>query len=54
MFARQSDSPGTSIVSCALAKDFGAIVSCEGEDPEPLDDMLEATWEIIREAGDEG
>jgi hypothetical protein len=38
------------IVSCALTKDFGAIVSYEGDDPEPLDDMLEATQEIVRDA----
>jgi hypothetical protein len=38
------------IVSCALTKDFGAIVSFEGDDPEPLEDMLEATREIIRDA----
>lgn len=38
------------IVSCALTKDFGAIVTYEGDDPEPLDDMLEATREIIRDA----
>lgn len=41
------------IVSCALTKDFGAIVSYEGDDPEPLDAMLEGTKEIIREAEDE-
>ena len=41
------------IVSCALTKDFGAIVSYEGDDPEPLDDMLEGTREIIRESEDE-
>lgn len=41
------------IVSCALTKDFGAVVSYEGDDPEPLDEMIEATREIIRDAFDE-
>jgi hypothetical protein len=40
------------IVSCALTKDFGAIVTYEGDDPESLDDMLEATQEIIRDAAE--
>ena len=39
------------IVSCALTKDFDAIVSYEGEAPEPLAQMLEATRDIIRDAG---
>ncbi|WP_157598189.1 MULTISPECIES: hypothetical protein [unclassified Rhizobacter] len=45
--------PAAARVSCALTKDFGAIVSYEGEEPEPLDEMLEATQEIIRDAADE-
>ncbi len=38
------------IVSCALAKDFGAVISYEGDDPESLDKMLEATQSILDEA----
>lgn len=36
------------IVSRALTKDFGAVVSYEGEDPSSFDEMLEATQEIVR------
>ena len=38
------------IVSCALAKDFGAVISYEGEPPEPLEKMLAGTPEIIQGA----
>lgn len=38
------------IVSCALTKDFDAIVSYEGEAPQSLAAMLEATQEIIRDS----
>ncbi len=38
------------IVSCALAKDFGAVISYEGEPPEPFERLLEATHEAIAEA----
>jgi hypothetical protein len=38
------------IVSCALAKDFGAVISYEGEPPEPFENLLEATREAIAEA----
>ncbi len=42
------------IVSCALTKDFGAVVSFEGEPPEPLEKMLASTQEILKEgAGEE-
>ena len=36
------------IVSCALAKDFGAVTSYEGEAPQPLADLLMAAQQIIR------
>jgi hypothetical protein len=36
------------IVSCALAKDFDAVVSYEGEPPLSLDNMLEATQGILK------
>lgn len=38
------------IVSCALAKDFGAIVSSGGEPPEPLDHLLRSTQEMVDNA----
>lgn len=41
------------IVSCALAKDFGAVVSYEGEDPSSFDEMLEAAKEIVRDSATE-
>lgn len=41
------------IVSCALTRDFGAIVSYEGDDPSPLDDMIEATRGIVSDAARE-
>ena len=41
------------IVSCALTKDFDAIVSYEGEAPESLDNMLEATRGILKDAAGE-
>ena len=41
------------IVSCALAKDFGAVISYEREPPEPFENLLEATREAIAEAKNE-
>jgi hypothetical protein len=41
------------IVSCALVKDFGAVVSYEGEAPEPLPKLLEATQGIVNDAASE-
>lgn len=38
------------IVSCALAKDFGAIVSYELESPQPLDEMLGSMPLVLRDA----
>jgi hypothetical protein len=38
------------IVSCALAKDFGALVSYEGELPEPIEDLLQILPQFIEEA----
>lgn len=38
------------VVSCALAKDFGALISYEGEPPDPFENLLEATREAIAEA----
>ncbi|OPF63631.1 hypothetical protein [Hydrogenophaga sp. H7] len=36
------------IVSCALAKAFGAVVSYEGEAPMPLPALIEATETILK------
>lgn len=41
------------IFSCALTKDFGAVVFYEGEAPEPLEQMLAATRDILREGAGE-
>ena len=37
------------IVSLALAKDFGAIISYEGEEPEPIESLREGVKEALRE-----
>lgn len=44
------DCAAVMIVSCALARDFGAVISYEGEPPEPLESLLQATPQIIAEA----
>lgn len=41
------------IVSCALAKDFGAVVTYEGEPPEPFESFLENTRSIVADASKE-
>ena len=41
------------IVSCALAKDFEAVVSYGGEPPEPLETMLESIPIILKESAGE-
>ena len=38
------------ILSCALTKDFGAVVSYEGSPPESLATMLESTRDILKDA----
>jgi len=38
------------IVSCALAKDFDAVISYEGEEPEPFESLLASTKEIVADA----
>lgn len=38
------------IVSCALVKEFNAVVSYEGEPPEPLDRMLAVVPEVLADA----
>jgi len=44
------DCAAVMIVSCALQKDFGAVISYEGEEPQALEDALAALPEIIAEA----
>jgi len=41
------------IVSCALTKDFGAVVFYEGEPAEPLEKMLASTQDILKEGAGE-
>jgi hypothetical protein len=41
------------IVSCALAKDFGAVVTYEGEPPESFETLLESTMSIVADAANE-
>lgn len=41
------------IVSSALAKDFGAVVSYEGEPPESLESMLASTQAVLKEVASE-
>lgn len=36
------------IVSCALARDFGAVVSYEGDDPEPFEKLFKGAKEVIK------
>ena len=38
------------IVSCALMKDFDAVVSYEGEPPEPLEKLLSEIPEVLADA----
>ena len=41
------DCAAAMIVSCALAKDYRAVISYEGEPPQALDELLQATYGII-------
>lgn len=44
------DCAAAMIVSCALAKTFGAVISYEGEPAESLDDLIEQTRQVVEEA----
>ena len=44
------DCAAVMIVSCALAKSFGAVISYEGEEPESLDKLILDTKDIIVDA----
>lgn len=44
------DCAAAMIVSCALARDFGAVVSYEGEPPTSIDNLLETARSILEEA----
>ncbi len=48
-----SDLACAMIVCCALAIDFNAVVSYEGEPPDSLEKMLASTHEIIKDADGE-
>jgi hypothetical protein len=41
------------IVSCALARDSGAVISYEGDDPSPLDELIASTKDILADAAAE-
>ena len=41
------------IVSCALARDFGAIISFEGEEPESLESLLSGARDALKDAAAE-
>jgi hypothetical protein len=47
------DCAAVMIVSCALAKFCDAVISYEGDAPEPLDKMLAATVGIVEDARSE-
>jgi hypothetical protein len=47
------DCAAVMIVSCALSRDFGAVVSLEGEPPEPFESMVEGARGIVVEAMNE-
>ena len=47
------DCASAMIVSCALAKDYGAIVSYEGEPPEPFDSLLQGALGVVQDAAKE-
>jgi hypothetical protein len=47
------DCAAVMIASCALAKSFGAVITYEGEDPEPLEKLIENTVSVIVEAMNE-
>lgn len=44
------DCAAVMIVSCALAKSFGAVISYEGEEPEALEKLISDTKDIIVDA----
>lgn len=44
------DCAAVMVVSCALSQDFGAIASYEGDEPEPLDAMLEGARSVVEDA----
>lgn len=44
------DCASAMIVSCAMAKDFGAVVTYEGEPPDTFDVLLENTKSIVADA----
>ncbi|MGR8931917.1 MAG: hypothetical protein ACU836_14890 [Gammaproteobacteria bacterium] len=48
------DCAAVMVASCALAKDFGAVISYEGEAPESLEKLIHDAREIIAEVEDDG
>jgi hypothetical protein len=47
------DCASAMIVSCALAKDFGAVVTYEGEPSDSFETLLENTKSIVADAAKE-
>lgn len=47
------DCASAMIVSCALAQDYGAVISYEGEPPEPLDSLLQGALGVVQDAAKE-
>jgi hypothetical protein len=47
------DCASAMIVSCALAKDFGAVVTYEGDTPDPFETLFENTKSIVARAAKE-
>ncbi len=50
---RMKDLACVMMVSCALARDFDAVVSYEGEEPQPLEDMLHTVQVALKEGAKE-
>ena len=44
------DCAAAMIVSCALATDFGAVISYEGEEPETMDSLKDGVLVVLAEA----
>jgi len=47
------DCASVMIASCALQKDFGAVISYEGDDPVSFEELIQGTIEAIEEATNE-
>lgn len=50
---RMKDLACVMMVSCALTQDFGAVVTYEGEEPSPLEEMLHTVQTALKEGAKE-